>query len=521
MKDRTDMLRHLRTLALSALLAAAAPVLAAAQELRTNINADPAMIDPITYSELIAGDILKNMYEGFTDTDENGAIRPVLALRWEAHADNLGWRFHLRPNVRFHTGATLTARDVKATFEALLVPANKGGLALQYLERIVGAADLRAGRATELAGVAAVDDLTLDVRFTRSDVLFPLYPFMIVDGAFLKEKGLAGLAAASAGTGPFRLGAWRRGVEVALEPHAAYWEGAPGPKGVRFMVVPSDDTAINQFTAGDLDLVMLGTEAARRVLRDQALAPRLIKAPAAQITYLGLNQTQFAPFRDKRVREAFCIALDRPAMVRGLFGGLAEPLSGQITPGIGGYDPKLPQIAFDREKARRLFAEAGFPEGRGFPTLAIATIPSNRTESAYIADQIRQVLGVPVEINVMERGTFLRSLNAGEVPFFHWGWTAGYPDAMYYLSQVWHSKSPFNRARYANPGFDALIDQAANVAKDAERYKLYQQAERLLLEDWGGCGTTVRTQIALVRPNVSGVKLTGFRFMPFDKVRLN
>ncbi len=513
------MLRRLHAIALSTLLAGAllAPP-ASAQELRTNINADPAMIDPITYSELIAGDILKNLYEGFSDTDEKGAIRPMLALKWEAHPDNLGWRFQLRPNVKFHTGATLTARDVKATFEALLTPANKGGLGVQYLERIVGAADFKAGKATDLAGVTAVDDLTLDVRFTKPDVLFPIYPFMIFDGAFLKEKGLAGLTTASAGTGPFRLGAWKRGVEVALEAHAAYWDGAPKLKGVRFMVVPSDDTAINQFTAGDLDLVMLGTEAARRVLRDANLSPRLIKAPAAQITYLGMNQTQFAPFRDKRVREAFCIALDRPAMVRGIFGGLAEPLSGQITPGIGGYDPTLPQIAFDRDKARRLFAEAGFAEGRGFPPLAIATIPSNRTESAYIADQLRQVLGIAVDINVMERGTFLRSLNAGEVPFFHWGWTAGYPDAMYYLSQVWHSKSPFNRARYSNPAFDALIDRAGDIANDQERYKLYRQAERTLLEDWGTCGTTVRTQIALVRPQVSGVTLTGFRFMPFDKV---
>ncbi len=287
------------------------------------------MIDPITYSELIAGDILKNLYEGFTDTDEKGAIRPMLALKWEAHPDNLGWRFQLRPNVKFHTGATLTARDVKATFEALLTPANKGGLGVQYLERIVGAAEFKAGKATDLAGVTAVDDLTLDVRFTKPDVLFPIYPFMIFDGAFLKEKGLAGLTTASAGTGPFRLGAWKRGVEVALEAHAAYWDGAPKLKGVRFMVVPSDDTAINQFTAGDLDLVMLGTEGrAARVARRQPVAPpRLIKAPAAQITYLGMNQTQFAPFRDKRVREAFCIALDRPAMVRGIFGGLAEPLS--------------------------------------------------------------------------------------------------------------------------------------------------------------------------------------------------
>jgi len=100
---------------------------AGATSLRTNINADPAMVDPVTYSELIAGDILKNIYEGFTDTDAQGGIRPMLALRWEAHPDNLGWRFFLRPNVTFHTGRPFTAHDVKATFETLLIPATAAG----------------------------------------------------------------------------------------------------------------------------------------------------------------------------------------------------------------------------------------------------------------------------------------------------------------------------------------------------------------------------------------------------------
>jgi len=491
---------------------------AGATSLRTNINADPAMVDPVTYSELIAGDILKNIYEGFTDTDAQGGIRPMLALRWEAHPDNLGWRFFLRPNVTFHTGRPFTAHDVKATFETLLIPANRGGLAVQYLGRIVGAGDLRAGRSTALPGITVVDDLTLDVRFTMPDVLFPIYPFMFFDREALRERGVAGLAQASAGTGPFKLNAWRRGVEVVLDAHAGYWGGAPRINGVRFMVVPSDDTAINQFVADDLDLVMLQTEAARRVLRDNTLRPRGIQSPAAQITYLGMNQGAFAPFRDRRVREAFCISLDRAAMVRGIFGGLGQPLHGQITPGVAGHNPDLPAIRFDRDRARRLMAEAGFPEGRGFPPLAITAITSNRTESAYIADQLRQVLGITVDVSVLERGTFLRLLNAGEVPFFHWGWTAGYPDAMYFLSQVWHSGSPFNRARYSNPAFDQLIDQAGVVADNAARYQLYHQAERKLLEDWGGCGTTVRTQIALVRPNVRGVVLTPFRFMPFEAV---
>jgi oligopeptide transport system substrate-binding protein len=501
-------------------LAALAVDGASAKTLRYNITADPAMIDPITYSELISGDILKNVYEGFSDVDKDGKVVPTLATRWQASPDNLTWTFRLRPGVKFHSGKPFTARDVKYSLEQLLVPANKGGLAVQYVTKIVGAKDLREGKATELLGIKVIDDLTVEVRFSEPDVLFPIYPFMFFDSETVKEKGIDHLRQTSAGTGPFAIKEWKRGVEVSTVANKAYWKGAPKIDGVTFAIVPNDETAINQFQAGDLDLVMLQNDTARRVMRDASLKEMTITSPAAQINYLGLNQTRYEPFKDKRVREAFCIAVDRDSMIKGIFGGLGEPLYGQITKGVAGYNPDVKKVPFDPARAKKLLAEAGYPDGKGMPPLAIATIPPSRTESTYLADQMRQVLGVNVEVSVMERGTFLRSLNAGEIGYFHWGWTAGYPDAMYYLSQVWHSKSPYNRARYKSETFDGLIDKAAVTADDQARYKLYHQAEQALLDDWGTCGTYVRIQVALKKPNVEGVVLSPFRFLPFEGVTI-
>ena len=116
--------------------------------------------------------------------------------------------------------------------------------------------------------------------------------------------------------------------------------------------------------------------------------------------------------------------------------------------------------------------------------------------------------------------TFLRALNAGEVPFFTWGWTADYADAFYYLSQVWHSKSRYNRARYVNATYDKLIDEAQETADEAQRFKLYAAAEKALMEDWGSCGLFVRTSVALAKPNVTGVTLMPMRLLPFDKVEI-
>ncbi len=508
--------------------AAAATVLAAlampaqAKDLRVNVNADPEMIDPITFSALIAGDVLRNVYQSFSRTDEKGVVNPSLALKWTAHPDNLGWRFELRPGVKFHTGRPFGAKDIKASFEALLAPGSKAGLQLQYLQRIVGAKDVQEGKTKDLAGVKVESDLVVDIRFTAPDVLFPIYPFMFFDTQVVADKGANWFMEVSAGTGPYQFAGWRRGQDVYLKAFKDYYDGAPKVDGVRFVIVPSEETAVTMYEAGELDVLMVAsTDLARRIMRDAKLKADARTVSAAQINYLGMNQNLYGPFKDKRVREAFCISIDRDAMSRGLFGGLAQPLYGQITQGIPGYNPDVRKIPYDPERAKKLLAEAGFPGGAGMPPLKIANLAPFRNEIAYYADQWKQVLGVTVDLDIQERATFLRSLNAGETPFFSWGWTADYPDALYYLSQVWHSKSPFNRARYSNPKFDELIDKAQVTPDNATRYKLYHAAENTLLDDWGTCGIFVRTSVAVVKQNVKGVTLAPMRMLPYDKVTIN
>ena len=512
----------LRTLALVAACAAGLGGPAHGRDLRININADPEMIDPVTFSALIAGDVLRNVYQNFTRVDETGKVLPALALKWTASDDNLSWRFELRPNVKFHTGRPFGAKDVKASFEALLAPGSKAGLQLQYLQRIVGAKEVQSGATKDLAGVKVISPLVVEIKFAAPDVLFPVYPFMFFDTQVVAERGANWFMQGSAGTGPYMFAEWKRGQSVYLKAFKDYWDGAPKIDGVRFLIVPAEETAVTMYEAGELDILMpASTDLNRRIMRDAKLKAEAQTVSAAQINYLGMNQNLYAPFKDKRVREAFCISIDRDAMTRGMMGGLAQPLYGQITPGIPGYNPAVKKIAYDPDRARKLMAEAGFAGGRGMPPLKIANLAPFRNEIAYYADQWKQVLGVEVALDIQERATFLRSLNAGETPFFSWGWTADYPDALYYLSQVWHSKSPFNRARYSNPGFDALIDRATITPDNQTRYRQYAAAESLLLDDWGTCGLFVRTAVAVVKPNVKGVVLAPMRMLPYAKVTIN
>jgi peptide/nickel transport system substrate-binding protein len=144
----------------------------------------------------------------------------------------------------------------------------------------------------------------------------------------------------------------------------------------------------------------------------------------------------------------------------------------------------------------------------------------NKDELAYLANQFKKELGLDARVQIVERGTFIKAMNEGQVPFFSWGWTADYPDGAYFLSQMWHSRSKWNRPRYANPKYDDLIDRAMTVADNEARYRLYHQAERLLLEDAGMVPLTVRMQVAIRKPNVSNVYLTPFRYRPFAEVRI-
>jgi oligopeptide transport system substrate-binding protein len=486
-----------------------------AKTLRINVTGDPAMMDPITYSEIVSGRIIRNVYEGFTDYTPDGKIINVLAESWTALQGEHGFRFILRRNVKFHSGRPFTARDVKFTMEQLAAPDTRAGIGAGYVERIVGVEDVKAGRTRELAGIRIVDDHTIEIRFSKPDVLFPIYPIWFMDSGIVAERGADWVRTVSAGTGPFRFKEWRRGTHVELEANKDYWGGAPKIDGLRFLVIPNGDTALAQYEAGEIDFLDVQESTLRRVMRDAAKERERQVIPRAQSRYLGMNGNVYAPFKDRRVREAISLSINREAMIRGFYDNAAFMLSGITTPGVAGYHADLPRPRFDPEAARRLLAEAGYPGGRGLPPIDITCTAAFRDELTYYANELGRTLGMRVNVNVVERATFIRAMNAGEVAFFPWGWTSGYPDAMYYLEQMWHSKSPYNRGRWSNARFDALIEEATGTVDDAKRFALYRQAEMVFIEDVGAAPLPLPANVALIKPNVANARITPFGFDRF------
>jgi oligopeptide transport system substrate-binding protein len=503
-------------LALIAMLGAMSP--SAAKELRLNITADPSQMDPITESELIAGDVLRNIYEDLTAIDKDGKIVPSLATEWQAREDGKVWRFTLRQGVKFHGGREFKAVDVKRSYELLLTPAQKPGVSQVYLQDIVGAKDMLGGKASELAGVKLVDDHTVEIAFEKPDVLFPIYPVRIFDADVVKA-GADWFLKTDGGTGPFQYAEWQRGVEVRLKSFPGYWRGAPKIDGVVFKIVPNIETSLGLYDTSELDLVEVPQNAMRRVLRDERYKDQMLTVPAAQITYMGLNQTQYAPFKDKRVREAINLAIDRDGVVKGLLNGAGFALYGSVTPGIPGY-AEVPKTPYDPDRARKLLAEAGYPDGKGLPPIDIQATPVEKDQLAYFADHFKKVLGMEVNVKVVERATHIKQMNAGEVAFFPWGWTADYPDALYYLSQLWDSRSPYNRVKWKNEAYDGLIDKAKATVEPEQRFAVYREAEKVVLDDVAFAPLYMRMQLSLKQPGVAEVHLTPFRYLPFSEVTI-
>jgi len=493
---------------------------ASSRVFRINVVADPAQMDPITLSEITAGRILKNMYEGFTDVQPDGSVKRMLAESWETFPDRQAFRFHLHQGVKFHSGRPFTAKDVKYTLEAILAPDSKAGLAAPYLDTIVGAADVKSGKTKTLAGVTVVDDATIDITFTKLDVLFPIYPIYYMDSGTVAEQGPDWMSKVSAGTGPFVYKSWTRGVSVDLGANPAYWGGAPKIAGLSFLIVPNGDTALSQYDVGELDFVDVYPETFRRVLANKRYASQLIKVPRAQVSYLGMNQNLYTPFKDKRVRQALSLVIDRPAMIKGLYGGAAFPANGFVTAGVPGYQAGLPPLKYDPALAKALMKQAGYPNGKGLPQIDVTTTATFKDEAAYFADQFQRQLGMPTKPKIVERATHIKAMNAGQVALFPWGWTADYPDAMTFLGEMWYGSSPYNRSRWESADFDRIIDQARSTVNDEQRYALYHRAEDILLADWGGIPLPTTAVLGLRKPYVKNATLTPFGFSSFQDVTL-
>ena len=507
----------------------ASPAHATPGVLRAVIFADPDSFDPPVGTSLPADAVVSHACDGLLATTADGKERGALAERWEMSPDGKAITFHLRSGVRFQNGRELTAEDVRYSWERALRPDLKAPAA-SYLLPIVGAADFREGRAKGVAGLTTPERLRVRVEFTRPNPLFVKHiqssRLAIVNreateagGGKITEKNLVC-------TGPFILKGGRTNYQWVLEANPDYWGGKPRINRLELFVVPDENTRLAQYESGELDFIEPPVSQLDRIRKDPALSKELSIKPRARSVVFGMNQPLQPAFRDRRVREALALAFDRRLIGQVLLQGTVEPGRSIIPTSVYAADTSaLKGPGYEPERAKKLLAEAGFADGKGFPALELVSRPQAVyvKASEAVAAQLQKNLGITVQVRSVEWGKYVQDTNARTVPFFLHAWTAEYLSPQYFFADLIHSKGPRNRFNYSNPQVDALLDRADQTVNGEERDRIYLEAERLTVEDVAVLPFYYDTYTFLVKPSVKGLEFTptGVGYLPVSRVTVD
>jgi peptide/nickel transport system substrate-binding protein len=370
------------------------------------------------------------------------------------------------------------------------------------------------GKSTDLTGVEVVDDLTFKVTLTEPSPLFLQRLGIDITWVVPSESVVPGKpewVANPVGAGPFKFVSWEPNVKIVLEANPDYFLGKPAIDRIEYLIVPDSATAMAMYEAGEVDITDVPASELQRLSQDPTLGAELNFWTRAQIRYVGMNQSVVEQFKDQRVRMAFNLAVDRKTLVESVLNSAWATATGMVPPHVFDYNPDLKGLPYDPEKAKALMAEAGFPDGQGFPSLQIATLARDATMAEAIAAQLTENLGVQVEVLQLERGDMIDGLWAHDKwQMFFFGWSADSPTANVFLYELLYGGLDSNFSVYANSDYDALIDQA-RASMDPEAAKgFWQKAEQMAVDDAAMIPIGYPQFIYLVKPYVSGFSCSLF-----------
>lgn len=390
---------------------------------------DANSLDPQQYETLAEFQTLQNVYEGLFSYDQK-TLKPVPALaeKYEVSSDGLKYTFHLRKGVKFHNGREMTADDVKYSFNRLANPkiATTYARAL-ILGTVVGFDDVDSGKATELSGVKVVDPLTVEITLSQANSAF-LPQLTMVPAAIIPKEAADDAKTFNekpVGTGPFKVTEWVRQQQITLVANPDYWGDKPKLDKVILRVIPEKSSAMVEFAAGNLDLVIVPPSDVARIKADTSLQGRVQDQSILSIFWFMLNVTK-PPLDNVKVRQAMSMAIDRAALVKAVLQGQGTPAVGPIPPGLSAYDPSYNPYPFDIDKAKQTLADAGFPNGVDIEIRTWTDEVEGRVLAAVQASWAKA--GIRAKINRTEYTAYIDDLTKCNIQVGTSSWTADYAD---------------------------------------------------------------------------------------------
>lgn len=481
-------------------------------------------LDPGRIQDAVMPEVLANVYEGLVAYDAKNEIAPALAERWEADDGGKSYVFHIR-KAKFHDGRELTADDFRWSWERNLSKSLASPVAQDYLGAIQGVKEFVEGKAKSIAGLKVVDARTLRVTLDKPRPYFLgnlTYPC-----AFALSRDSSGVALIrsvkeAVGTGPFRFASVVEDAQVELAANDEYWGGKPKIAKIVRPVVADNATRLNGYKNGLYDLLPLPRSDVANVQSDLKLKAQLSFAPRPAVFYFLLNQKQYPPFRDVRVRRALGMALDRRQIVSDFLEGQTVA-NGLVPPGVPGYQEGYAGLPYDPKRAQALLAEAGYPGGKGLPTLELdyrANRPDSRVACEAAATAWKKTLNLPVVTKALELGALLDRRNKDALQAALMSWNADYLDPQNFLSLLMTSTTKLNHDGFHDAEFDRLCAQADVEQDSTRRFDLYRQAERLAVERAARLPLYFERQPLLVSPRVTGLRTNLFGFLPHTTIEV-
>lgn len=486
---------------------------------------DPVGLDPANVTDLESLQICRSLYDTLVQYEPDSTrIMPALAESWERSSDGLEVTFHLRRGVVFHDGTPLTASDVKANYERQRDPEHplrSAGDTFFYWNDTWG---------DRIESIDVLDEHTICFRFNE-----PIAPLMqnfampffgIVSPRALKKYG-SDYFRNPVGTGPYKFENWVLGDRLTLVKHQESWRGEPAVERVTFLSIPDSTARALRLRKGSVHIATALSPQSVESLRRQP-SVKVVEQPGLNVAFLALNN-QSTKLADSRVRKAIWHAVDRGALVRGLYYGLADQTDTALPTGVWGRE-ETGSRPFDVAKGRALMEEAGYSTDRrlqlGLWYMAVprSYLPEPKATAEAIARMLEEIY-VTVDLEPVDWGVYLDRVGRGEHEMALAGWIGDHGDPDNYFSFIFGSANidqvvgGTNVLFYTNSEVDRLIAEARREIDQAKRIESYRSLQETIFEDAPWLPLAHARQVVGVHPLLQGFHLHPTGVLVLDELR--
>lgn len=453
-------------------------------------GADPKSLDPHGSNDQPSSRINKQIYNTLIESNEDMELVPALAKEWEP-VDETTWKFVLEEGVKFHNGEELKASDVKFTFDRMKD------------------ADEVAHIVEPVSEVVVEDDYTVLIK--TEEPFAPILSHLAHTAAsILNEKAVTEAGDKyhnePVGTGPYKFVSQDAGDKVTLERYDDYFRGPAKTQTLVFRNIPEGTNRAIGLETGEVDIAY-DIEAIDKDTIEDHEDLKLIEEPYLSTAYIGFN-TKKEPFDKLEVRKALNHAINVEEIIDMVLEGSGTIATGPINDKVAQYNKDLKPYEYDPEKAKKMLADAGYPDG--FETTIWTNDSPVRAKIAEIVQANLKEIGVEVKIEEVEWGSYLDRTAAGEHDMFILGWVTVTADADYGLYALYHSSqhgSAGNRTFYDNTKVDELLDKGRTSSDEDERLAAYTEAQEIIVDEAPQLFLYFDTQNAGVQATVEGFRL--------------